>query len=68
MNSQGERRPSEYPAEWKVEFGPASPLLEGYQIGRETTRLEAGITLVHGSPRDPVWEYVTSVPVARASK
>ena len=31
------------------------------------TRVEAGMTLVHGSPRDPVWEYVTSVPVARAN-
>jgi predicted phosphodiesterase len=26
-----------------------------------------GFTLVHGSPRDPIWEYVTSTPVARAS-
>lgn len=32
-----------------------------------TTRVEADVTLVHGSPRDPVWEYVTSVPVARAN-
>jgi diadenosine tetraphosphatase ApaH/serine/threonine PP2A family protein phosphatase len=32
-----------------------------------TTRIEADVTLVHGSPRDPVWEYVTSLPVARAS-
>jgi predicted phosphodiesterase len=24
-------------------------------------------TLVHGSPRDPMWEYVTSVPIARAN-
>jgi predicted phosphodiesterase len=24
-------------------------------------------TLAHGSPRDPVWEYVTTTPVARAS-
>jgi diadenosine tetraphosphatase ApaH/serine/threonine PP2A family protein phosphatase len=24
------------------------------------------ITLVHGSPRDPTWEYVTTTPVARA--
>jgi diadenosine tetraphosphatase ApaH/serine/threonine PP2A family protein phosphatase len=24
-------------------------------------------TLVHGSPRDPTWEYVTSIPVARAN-
>jgi diadenosine tetraphosphatase ApaH/serine/threonine PP2A family protein phosphatase len=30
-------------------------------------RLErSGFTLVHGSPRDPIWEYVTSTPVARA--
>jgi diadenosine tetraphosphatase ApaH/serine/threonine PP2A family protein phosphatase len=32
-----------------------------------TTRDEQGMTLVHGSPRDPVWEYVTSVPAARAN-
>src|SRR5690242_12056878 len=32
-----------------------------------TTRVEEGVTLVHGSPRDPVWEYVTSVPLAEAS-
>ena len=31
------------------------------------TRVELeGFTLVHGSPRDPTWEYVTSTPVARA--
>lgn len=30
-------------------------------------RIEAGATLVHGSPRDPIWEYVTSVAVARAN-
>lgn len=30
-------------------------------------RNEGDFTLVHGSPRDPVWEYVTSVPVARAN-
>lgn len=27
---------------------------------------QEGFTLVHGSPRDPIWEYVTSAPVARA--
>jgi diadenosine tetraphosphatase ApaH/serine/threonine PP2A family protein phosphatase len=32
-----------------------------------TTLAAGGMTLVHGSPRDPVWEYVTSTPVARAS-
>jgi diadenosine tetraphosphatase ApaH/serine/threonine PP2A family protein phosphatase len=26
-----------------------------------------GLLLVHGSPRDPTWEYITSTPVARAS-
>ena len=28
---------------------------------------EGEFTLVHGSPRDPVWEYVYTAPVARAS-
>jgi diadenosine tetraphosphatase ApaH/serine/threonine PP2A family protein phosphatase len=35
--------------------------------GLPRTRIEAAMTLVHGSPRDPVWEYITSVPVARAN-
>jgi predicted phosphodiesterase len=30
------------------------------------TREREGFLLVHGSPRDPTWEYVTSTPVARA--
>ena len=30
-------------------------------------RVEGNFTLVHGSPRDPTWEYVTSAPVARAN-
>jgi predicted phosphodiesterase len=29
-------------------------------------RLEGNFTLVHGSPRDPLWEYVTSAALARA--
>lgn len=29
-------------------------------------RIESGFTLVHGSPRDPIWEYVTSAALARA--
>jgi len=29
--------------------------------------VDAEFSLVHGSPRDPTWEYVTSVPVARAN-
>lgn len=31
------------------------------------TMVQGNRTLVHGSPRDPIWEYVTSVPVARAN-
>ena len=31
------------------------------------TLVDGDVTLVHGSPRDPTWEYVTSVPVAQAS-
>jgi len=30
-------------------------------------RLEPDFTLVHGSPRDPIWEYVTSAALARAA-
>jgi diadenosine tetraphosphatase ApaH/serine/threonine PP2A family protein phosphatase len=30
-------------------------------------RTVEGCELVHGSPREPLWEYVTSVPVARAN-
>jgi predicted phosphodiesterase len=30
-------------------------------------RTEGRHTLVHGSPRDPIWEYITSTPVARAN-
>ena len=29
-------------------------------------RLAGDVTLVHGSPRDPIWEYVTSPSIARA--
>jgi predicted phosphodiesterase len=29
-------------------------------------RMEVDFTLVHGSPRDPTWEYVTSAALARA--
>ena len=31
------------------------------------THVDGDCTLVHGSPRDPIWEYVTSIPVARAN-
>ena len=30
-----------------------------------TRRVEGDFTLVHGSPREPLWEYLISIPVAR---
>lgn len=30
-------------------------------------RAEGPVRMTHGSPREPIWEYVTSVPVARAN-
>lgn len=35
--------------------------------GLPQRRTESDVSLVHGSPRDPTWEYITSVPVARAN-
>jgi predicted phosphodiesterase len=31
------------------------------------TLTEGGFTLAHGSPRDPIWEYVLTTPTARAN-
>jgi diadenosine tetraphosphatase ApaH/serine/threonine PP2A family protein phosphatase len=44
-----------------------SPRTRAWLDAQPLTRAEGDFTLVHGSPRDPVWEYVTSVPVARAN-
>lgn len=44
-----------------------SPATRDWLDGQPSTRSEGDFTLVHGSPRDPVWEYVTSVAVARAN-
>lgn len=30
-------------------------------------RIEGDYTLVHGSPRDPIWEYLFSIPTARSN-
>jgi predicted phosphodiesterase len=32
-----------------------------------TTHADDRFTLVHGSPREPTWEYIVSVPIARAN-
>jgi predicted acyl esterase len=52
-------RPSAYPVEWRVEFSTATPLPEGYRVGRETTPLRAGTVLIEGGkplPCDVMWE------------
>jgi predicted acyl esterase len=53
-------RPSAYPAEWKVEFGPSKTQVpEDYKTGRETFHLKAGSVLIEGGkplPCDVVWE------------
>jgi diadenosine tetraphosphatase ApaH/serine/threonine PP2A family protein phosphatase len=35
--------------------------------GLPEQRVEGDFSLVHGSPREPLWEYITSSPVARAN-
>lgn len=51
--------------EWtRAAIGPAT--LAWLSDLPERRTLE-GCELVHGSPRDPLWEYITSVPVARAN-
>ena len=43
------------------------PATADYLAALPLRLLEGDFTLVHGSPRDPTWEYVTSAPVARAN-
>jgi diadenosine tetraphosphatase ApaH/serine/threonine PP2A family protein phosphatase len=52
-------------AEWTVRVMSAAT--SEWLAALPERRVEEGVTLVHGSPRDPLWEYVTSVPVARAN-
>jgi predicted phosphodiesterase len=47
--------------------GAISPATRSWLAALPERRAEGEYTLVHGSPRDPIWEYVTSVPVARAN-
>ncbi len=44
-----------------------SPSTLTWLSGLPERRSIEGCELVHGSPREPLWEYVTSVPVARAN-
>jgi diadenosine tetraphosphatase ApaH/serine/threonine PP2A family protein phosphatase len=47
--------------------GVIRPATAAYLEALPERLLEADFTLVHGSPRAPIWEYVTSTPVARAN-
>lgn len=47
--------------------GRISPASREWLSALPRTHRDGDFTLVHGSPRDPVWEYITSVPVARAN-
>jgi predicted phosphodiesterase len=51
--------------EWtRRHIGPATrEWLTALPLRRE----EQGMTLVHGSPRDPIWEYVVSTTIAKAN-
>ncbi|MBI3745966.1 MAG: metallophosphoesterase family protein [Chloroflexi bacterium] len=44
-----------------------SPRTRAWLGALKPTIVDGERTLVHGSPRDPIWEYVTSIPVARAN-
>jgi predicted phosphodiesterase len=44
-----------------------SPTTLAWLRGLPETRIEADTFLVHGSPRDPIWEYVITASVARAN-
>ena len=44
-----------------------SPATTAWLEALPLRRVEDEVTLVHGSPRDPIWEYVTSERVARAN-
>ena len=44
-----------------------TPATKAWLRSQPLRRGELAFTLVHGSPRDPTWEYITSAPVARAN-
>jgi len=51
--------------EWtRATIGPPTM---AWLTGLSISKVDGEITLVHGSPREPIWEYVTSMPVARAN-
>jgi diadenosine tetraphosphatase ApaH/serine/threonine PP2A family protein phosphatase len=47
--------------------GRITEATKAWLTGLPKTHTDGQLTLVHGSPRDPTWEYITSIPVARAN-
>jgi diadenosine tetraphosphatase ApaH/serine/threonine PP2A family protein phosphatase len=47
--------------------GAVAPVTRAWLAGLPERRVEGDVTLVHGSPRDPLWEYLASAFTARAS-
>jgi len=45
----------------------SAPTTHAWLAALPVRRIELAFTLVHGSPRDPIWEYVTSAALARAA-
>jgi diadenosine tetraphosphatase ApaH/serine/threonine PP2A family protein phosphatase len=52
-----------YAVEWTV--GRITPATRAWLAAQPDARVESDFTLVHGSPREPLWEYLISIPVAR---
>lgn len=50
--------------EWTA--GVISGATRAWLAGLPETRVEDDLTLVHGSPRAPIWEYITTTALARA--
>jgi diadenosine tetraphosphatase ApaH/serine/threonine PP2A family protein phosphatase len=44
-----------------------SPATVDWLAALSERRVLEGVDLVHGSPREPIWEYIVSVPIARAN-
>jgi diadenosine tetraphosphatase ApaH/serine/threonine PP2A family protein phosphatase len=42
-----------------------SPATRAWLAAQPDMRVEGDFTLVHGSPREPLWEYLISIPLAR---
>jgi predicted phosphodiesterase len=51
--------------EWTAEA--IDPNTRAYLATLPEVRRDGGLTAVHGSPRDPIWEYITSSSIAAAN-